>query len=220
MVNIVKRDGRVVPFNKDKISNAILLAMKSVNQIDEVAATEIADEIAKDITEQRTVEEIQDMVESALVARDMYAIAKEYIIYRNERSKLREQNSNIFKNIIEKLDCKNIENSNANVNEHAFDGRKKEASDILQKYLAVNMNMSKDVAEAQMNNYIYQHDMSEYNIGEHNCLFIDFEKLFKGFETRNGTVREPGSVSTACQLFAVGSQCQSQVCKCLNYARA
>lgn len=211
MINIVKRDGRVVPFNKDKISNAIRLAMKSVNQIDEVAATEIADEIAKDNTEQRTVEEIQDLVESALVARDMYTVAKEYIIYRNERSKLREQNSKIFKNIIEKLDCKNIENSNANVNEHAFDGRKKEASDILQKYLALNMNMTDDVSQAHNDGYIYQHDMSEYNIGEHNCLFVDFNRLFKGFETRNGSVRAPGSFSTACQLVAVAFQCQSQV---------
>ena len=220
MVNIVKRDGRVVPFNKEKISNAILLAMKSVNQIDEVAATEIADEISADTTEQKSVEEIQDLVESALVARNMYEVAKEYIVYRNERSKLRERNSHIFKNIIEKLECKNIENSNANVNEHAFDGRKKEASDILQKYLAVNMNMSEDVASAQKDGYIYQHDAAEYNIGEHNCLFVDFNKVFQGFETRNGAVRTPGSFSTACQQYAVVFQCQSQVCKCLNYARA
>ncbi len=211
MVRIVKRDGRVVPFNKEKISNAILLAMRSINQINEVAAKEIADEISKDSTEQKSVEEIQDMVESALVARDMYAVAKEYIIYRNERSKLREQNSKIFKNIIEKVDCKNIENSNANVNEHAFDGRKKEASDLLQKYLAINVNMSEEVANAQKSGAIYEHDLSEYNIGEHNCLFVDFNKVFGGFETRNGAVRSPGSFSTACQQYAVIFQCQSQV---------
>lgn len=216
MKYVVKRDGRIADFDRTKISDAIRKAMSKVGvNNDDETWTMIPDAIACDIAvrkeEKLTVEEIQDIVEKSLVGFDLYEVAKEYILYRDARNKIREQNSQIFKDIIEKVECKSIENSNANVNEHAFDGRKKEASDMLQKYMALNMNMSEDVSEAHLNGSIYQHDLSEFNVGSHNCLFLDFDQLFKGFTTRNGSVRSPGSFSTACQLVAVAFQCQSQV---------
>jgi ribonucleoside-triphosphate reductase len=59
---------------------------------------------------------------------------------------------------------------------------------------------------------LYQHDLEKTNIGEHNCLFVDFEKVFtEGFVTRNGDIRPPASFSSACQQMAVIFQCQSQV---------
>ena len=59
---------------------------------------------------------------------------------------------------------------------------------------------------------IYQHDLEKAVLGEHNCLNVDFDEVFShGFRTRNGSVRKPGSFSTACQLLAVVFQCQSQV---------
>lgn len=214
MKYVIKRDGQKVLFDASKISNAIKKAMDKVGTCDEedyMIPDAIANDVARRENESMTVEEIQDIVEAGLVGFNLYEVAKEYILYRDARNKVREQNSKIFRDIIDKVDCKTIENANANVNEHAFDGRKKEASDMLQKYMAIHMNMPEKISEFQQDGRIYEHDLSEYNVGSHNCLFIDFDRLFQGFTTRNGSVRGPGSFSTACQLFAVGSQCQSQV---------
>lgn len=214
MENVIKRDGRIVTFNKQRIINAITKAMVSASHIDSQVASDIADDISVLPNDTLSVENIQDLVEDALMTKGCHDVAKEYILYRKSRSDIREANSSIVKNVMEKLDAKNTENSNANVNEEAFDGRKKEASDAMQKYIALNQNMSKDVAQAHKDGYLYQHDLSEYNIGEHNCLFLDIDKLFNandGFKTRNGSVRAPHSFSTACQLVAVAFQCQSQV---------
>lgn len=115
------------------------------------------------------------------------------------------------KKIIEKLSGQNIQNENANIDEYSFSGRRHEASNIVFKKLALK-GLSRPVRKALLNNYIYLHDFDQYLLGEHNCLFIDFKKLFEeGFSTRNGDVRPPKSISTAMQQVAVIFQCQSQV---------
>lgn len=116
------------------------------------------------------------------------------------------------KKIMEVLNCSNVQNSNANVDEYSFGGRKFEAAGILLKEVARDEFIEPDVWEAFQDNRIYIHDMDNYATGMHNCLFIDFAKLFKdGFTTRNGDVRPPRSISTAMQQVAVIFQCQSQV---------
>ena len=212
MKKITKRDGRVVPFNKQRIYNAVLLATKAVGAESPEIAEKVADIVSEFDGEVTTVETIQDRVENTLMDLGHHDIAREYILYRNERSKIRENKSKLVRTVFTKIDAKNVENSNANVDEAAFDGRKKEASDAVQKIIALDSNMPEDIARAHIDGYLYQHDLADYNVGDHNCLFLDFEHIFKnGFKTRNGAVRAPGSVSTACQLMAVGSQCQSQV---------
>lgn len=116
------------------------------------------------------------------------------------------------KKVMEVLNCSNVQNSNANVDEYSFGGRKFEAAGILLKEVARDEFIEPDVWEAFQDNRIYIHDMDNYATGMHNCLFIDFAKLFKdGFTTRNGDVRPPRSISTAMQQVAVIFQCQSQV---------
>lgn len=110
------------------------------------------------------------------------------------------------------LNCSNIQNANANVDEYSFSGRKFECAGLTLKKLALEKLIDKEVAKAFNDNYIYIHDMDNYATGNHNCLFIDFKKLFTdGFATRNGDVRPPKSISTAMQQMAVIMQCQSQV---------
>jgi ribonucleoside-triphosphate reductase len=105
-----------------------------------------------------------------------------------------------------------IENSNANVDEKSFSGREKEASADVQKTIALDYVLSPAVSDAHKNMLLYQHDLEKTNIGEHNCLQVDFKKLFTdGFTTRNGDIRPPSSFSSACQQTAVIFQCQSQV---------
>jgi ribonucleoside-triphosphate reductase len=214
---IRKRDGKVVDFNQQKISNAILAAMKEVyNNVSEetnisraiTVATEVTDNMKESIVD---VETVQDIVEKSLMER-FPDVARAYIKYRQERSRIRNMNSDINKHVKRVLACSDIQNSNANVDEYSFGGRKNEASNIIQKELALNEFIAPEIADAHRNNDIYIHDLSEYIIGSHNCLFVDLYKLLSnGFTTRNGDVRKANCFATACQLIAVIFQVQSQI---------
>ena len=140
-----------------------------------------------------------------------FDVAKAYILYRFEHSKIREGYSELLTKIYDRLHATNVEN--ANVDENTFSGREKEASSDLQKYLAFNAGgVSKLMADCHNEMLIYQHDAEKTLLGQHNCLFENFNEIFKnGFVTRNGDVRPPSTYSTACQLVAVAFQCQSQV---------
>jgi ribonucleoside-triphosphate reductase len=209
---IKKRDGIIVEFDKTRIINAILKAMKSTNIIDEELAIYIAndinDTIHDDIVE---VEKIQDEVENRLIKSNYPEIAKEYIRYRNNRTKIREKNNNIIQKVKDALNCRNIQKLNANLDEKSFGGRKNGASDIIHTEIALSELIREEVSNAHVVGAIHMHDLSEYTIGTHNCLFADIPKLLKdGFSTRNGDVRGAGRFSTACQLLAVIFQIQSQ----------
>lgn len=218
-MNIIKRDGTVQEFNRDKIINAVLSAFKDVDGTITTYALQKAQNIADYIEGQTrihattyTVEEIQDLVERGLMSLKQKDVAKAYILYREERSKERAKNSKIVKAIRQRNSAENVENSNANVDEKSFSGREKEASSDIQKIIALDYTLSKEVSEAHRNMLLYQHDLEKTSLGVGNCLNIDFEKLFKeGFSTRNGDIRPPASFATACQLVAVIFQCQSQV---------
>ena len=142
-----------------------------------------------------------------------FDVAKAYILYRFEHSKIREGYSELLTKIYDRLHATNVENANANVDENTFSGREKEASSDLQKYLAFNAGgVSKLMADCHNNMLIYQHDAEKTLLGMHNCLFLNFNEVFaNGFVTRNGDVRPPSTYGTACQLVAVAFQCQSQV---------
>ena len=211
---VTKRDGRQVPFDPSKIEIAITKAYWEEEYFPTHPLHPNATEIAKKIEaldKNMTVEGIQDLVEKELMAVDP-ATAKKYILYRNKRSHAREQRSRAFDALRRRLDAVAVQNANANVDERSFSGREKEASADLQKIYALDNVLSEEVSAAHRNMWIYQHDLEKTPIGEHNCLNIDFEKLFnEGFQTRNGDIRPPSSFSTACQQVAVIFQCQSQV---------
>ena len=137
-------------------------------------------------------------------------VAKAYIKYREKRTKERHWNNNLINIAKEKLFGKNIENQNANVDEHSFGGRKGEFDSVILKQFALDNCMSKMAKENHINNIIYIHDLDSYAIGTHNCLSIPFDELLtKGFNTRQTDVRPANSISTAFQLVAVIFQIQS-----------
>lgn len=209
---IIKRDGRREHFAKSKIVTAITHAMTRAGQHDMDAVNRIADEIANLDRQEIGVEEIQDLVELKLMKTSLKPTAKEYITYRERRTIERNRNNAMNRHIENILLCKNVQNSNANVDEHSFGGRKFESANVLHKDLALHAFIRPDVARAHEESRIYIHDLSEYTIGTHNCLFADLQRLLNnGFSTRNGDVRPAGSFATACQLVAVIFQIQSQV---------
>ena len=217
-MNVQKRDGRIVPFDEKKIEKAILAAFEDTDgEITEYAknkATNIASYIQGYYEDDEDyipgIEEIQDLVEKGLMATKRKDVAKKYILYREERTKIRNANTKLMKSIKEKVEASDVQNQNANVDEHSFGGRMGEARSELMKDYALNYIISDMARENHLNNEIYIHDLDSYAVGMHNCLTIPFDDLLaKGFNTRQTDVRPANSINTAFQLVAVIFQLQS-----------
>lgn len=212
-MQVVKRDGRKQKFNSNKIVNAVQSAFEQVDGEVTKFAEDKAKEIAKyieSLNRTMTVEEVQDIVENKLMASSRKDVAKEYILYREKRTKERERNNQFFKDAKTKATAKDVQNQNANVDEKSFGGRKGEANSTLMKKLALDTLMSDKTRENHLNNRIYTHDLDSYYVGEHNCLTVPIDDLLKnGFNTRQTDVRPANSVNTAMQLIAVIFQIQS-----------
>ena len=177
----------------------------------EEKAKNIADYIANlDVDHDLGIEEIQDLVEKGLMSCKRKDVAKAYILYREERSKIRQKNSKLMSVIKEKLDASNVVNQNANIDEHSFGGRRGEATNEMMKQYALDYCVSDLSRNNHLNNEIYIHDLDSYAVGMHNCLTIPFDKILaEGFNTRQTDVRPAGSINTAMQLVAVIFQLQS-----------
>lgn len=209
-MQVEKRDGSKREFDISKIINAITKADED-NMTDEDLAkvASIVLNKCKKITD-LTVEKIQDIVEDTLMKNHYYKTAKSYILYRDNRTRIRENKSKLLKEVAQKIYGTKIDNQNANVDEKSFGGRKGEASNELMKEFALNNCMSKKSRENHLNNEIYIHDLDNYALGNHNCLSIPFDDLLaKGFNTRQTDVRPANSINTAFQLIAVIFQLQS-----------
>ena len=134
-----------------------------------------------------------------------------YAAYRTAHMEARAQKDALTKVIEEKLEATNVENANANLDEHSFSGRMGEARNAITKDFALNHVMSKLARDNHVNNEIYTHDLDSYAVGMHNCLSVPFDDLLKnGVWVRTTFLRPARSVSTACQLVAVIFQLQSQ----------
>lgn len=210
---VTKRDGRNQKFNQEKVINAILSAFKHVDGEITKQATDKAKDIAKyieSLDKNMTVEDIQDIVEHKLMASSRKDVAKEYILYREERTKIRERGTQFFQGVNKKIKATDVQNQNANVDEKSFGGRMGEATSELTRKYALDFLLSDKAKYNHLNNRIYIHDLDHYAIGDHNCLTIPIDKLLaNGFNTRQTDVRPANSVSTACQLIAVVMQIQS-----------
>ena len=218
-MKVIKRNGLIVEFDDTKIFNAIAQANEAVKQnstnkktLSDKAIDVLVDNIIDrcNFKEPICVENIQDIVEEELTFSGYFYIAKEYIRYRYKRELGRNHYNNLMEGIKEKIDGKNIQNQNANVDEQSFGGRVGEATDVVMKKFALDNCVSKMARDNHNNNMIYIHDLNSFAVGMHNCLTIPFDDLLKnGFNTRQTDVRPANSVNTAFQLVAVLFQLQS-----------
>ena len=217
MTKVIKRDGRKVDFDRNKIIKAVLAAFNEIDgEITPEAkrkATVITNHIESLNKKSMNVEDIQDIIETMLMDGKPKDVARAFVIYRNDRTREREKHSDIVKRVMKRVNATDVQNANANVDEKSFSGREKEASADVGKTIALDYGgLSKEVTQAHKDMLVYQHDLEKAIYGVHNCLNLDFGEIFTyGFKTRNGDVRPPKSFSTACQLVAVAFQCQSQV---------
>ena len=214
-MSVIKRDGSEVAFDASKIVNAINKAFIEVDGelYENDTATDIALEIGKIILKSPTsvnVETIQDWVEEYLMRSERKDVARAYIRYRYKKEVARKLEDDFIAPIKEKLEASDVQNQNANVDEHSFGGRMGEAASYMTKQYAIDYLLSDMARNNHVNNEIYIHDLDHYALGDHNCLSIPFDELLaKGFNTRQTDVRPAASVNTACQLVAVIFQLQS-----------
>ena len=204
MLYVVKRDGRKVRFNSEKISHAIKRAANEVGE--DLKESEILGLIKKVIVyieelekENITVEEIQNLVERALVDKGYGKIQAAYCTYRIERNRVREIKSDLMK-AITKIGVE-TDRDNANVGNNFSSKLLRIASESNKWHNLAKM--PKHLAKAHENGELYYHDLDSYNLTT-NCLHIPTrEVLEKGFNTGYGTIKPPKRIETAAQLSCI-----------------
>ena len=213
---ITKRDGREVKFDAEKIKAAVARANTEVTTREKLsrsqinAVAEMVERTVRRQGEKVSVEDIQNMVEVAIMEVRGYEVAQKYVRFRYKKEVARESRSDFFDAIGEKLRAENVENQNANLDERSFSGRVGEATRVLTKDYAMRNIISPMARENHESNEIYIHDLDSYAAGMHNCLSLPIDDLLeKGFNTRQTDVRPANSVNTAMQLVAVLFQLQS-----------
>lgn len=204
MLHVVKRDGRRVQFNSDKISRAVkgaavelALNIKESEAIDitQRVITRIEEEYSEDIT----VEDIQDTVERILIENGFNEIGHAYSAYRNERTKVREIKSDLMK-AIGQIGVE-TDRDNANVGNN-FSSKLLRIASESNKWHNLAM-MPKYLSKAHENGDVYYHDLDSYNLTT-NCLHIPTkEVLERGFNTGYGFIRRPRRIESAAELSCI-----------------
>lgn len=217
ITTIVKRDGREVPFNLEKISNAINKALQAVGSGDERLALELAAKVASQAGQEKfsgngvpSVEEIQDVVEQILIDADLSRAAKAYILYRAERTRAREMNTRLMKTYeeITHRDSResNLKRDNANIDgDTAMGSMLKYGAEGAKIYNEMYV-LKPEHAKAHRDGDIHIHDFDFYTLTT-TCCQIDIQKLFKdGFSTGHGYLREPNDISSYSALACIAIQ--------------
>jgi len=214
ITQIVKRDGRTVPFELDKITEAIYKAAKALGGSDRRMAEDLAKQVVAYLEEKNvqtpTVEQIQDAVERTLIENGHARTAKEFILYRSGRTRVREMNTRLMK-IYEDLtfrDAKDndIKRENANIDgDTAMGTMLKYGSEGAKQF--DEMFILKPVhSKAHADGDIHIHDLDFYTLTT-TCCQIDLTKLFTdGFSTGHGFLREPNSIQSYSALACIAIQ--------------
>lgn len=199
---VTKRDGRSVEFDRDKIKNAVIAAFKEIDGEVTQSAKDKASEIASYINgledKDISVEKIQDIVEEKLMASKRKDVARAYIIYRNDRNKLRKSKTYAVFNSIVNAESNDVTKENANMNAETPAGMMmKFASETTKAYTDDEL-ISDEAREAVDNNYIHIHDKDYYPTKSLTCLQHPLDRILKnGFRAGHGSSRPAKRIETA-----------------------
>ncbi len=215
IIHIVKRDGRKVPFNIEKIANAIFKAAQSCGGTDLNTAMDIAAEVCRVYEEENpgsvpTVEEIQDLVEKMLIEKGHAKTAKAYILYRYERTRSREMKTNLMCVLNEltfsSAKDSDIKRENANIDGDTAMGTMLKYGSVSAKEYYEMYVLNPKHAKAHREGDIHIHDLDFYTLTT-TCAQIDLKKLFtNGFSTGHGYLREPNDISSYSALACIAIQ--------------
>ncbi|MEG1965151.1 MAG: anaerobic ribonucleoside triphosphate reductase [Oscillospiraceae bacterium] len=215
ITHIKKRDGRVVPFDISKVTDAIFKAAQALGGNDRGMAEELAQTAVKYVEKSGTldcptVEQIQDAVEKALIEEGHSRTSKEFILYRAERTRIREMNTRLMKTY-EDLTFKDasendIKRENANIDgDTAMGTMLKYGSEGAKQFYHMFM-LKPEHSKAHLNGDIHIHDLDFYGLTT-TCCQIDLDKLFTGgFSTGHGFLREPNDIQTYSALACIAIQ--------------
>lgn len=222
VTSVKKRDGRIVKYDTEKVSNAILQAAISVlgdSCIGEYR--DLAFKYAKDVRwivnslyndrDIPSVENIQDIVEKVLINHKEDRIVKEYILYRNNRTKSREMNNRLMSDIrdiisksSEEVDMKR---ENANIDGETSMGVMLKIGSETSKQVYKDYYMRPEIARAHNSGDIHVHDADFAMLGTTTCTQIDIGKLLdNGFNTGHGFIRRPSNIISAAALACIAIQ--------------
>ena len=213
--SIIKRDGRVVLFEQNKIASAILRSLEVAQEGDAADAARVANDVQRDLEshfkgESPNIEAIQDTVERQLMNHGFNAAAKAYILYRANRTRAREANTQLMKTIDE------ITNTDARISDMKRDNANIDGNTAMGSMLQIGAAGAKaynemyllrpEHAKAYREGDIHIHDFDFYSLTT-TCCQIDILKLFHGgFSTGHGYLREPRSIQSYAALAAIAIQ--------------
>lgn len=196
---VLKRDGRIVGYNEEKIKAAIRKAMLQTEKgEDESLIQKITDRIGMTGSEQMSVEDIQDLVEVELMKSSRKEVAKKYIAYRNQRSIARK--AKIRDMFLEIIDAKSndITRENANMNADSPAGMMMKFASETTKPFVDDYLLSQEANDAMANNYLHIHDKDYYPTKSLTCVQHPLDKVLKeGFVAGHGESRPAKRIETA-----------------------
>lgn len=201
MKEVIKRDGNIVDFDKNRIIRAITMAFK---QSSEPTNKELAEKIATQIENidknRMSVEEIQDLVVKKLMASSEKDIAISYQSYRTIKTEIRNKQKGIYKNIAELVDASNDDmlSENANKDAKTISVQRDLLAGISSKDYYLNKILPKHLKKAHERGEIHIHDLDYLLFKETNCELVDIERMLKGgCNIGNAKMLEPNSVDVA-----------------------
>ena len=213
--SIIKRDGRVVLYDQNKIAAAILRALEAAREGDAADAARVANDVQAELSgnfvgTSPNIENIQDAVERQLMNHGFNAAAKAYILYRANRTRAREANTSLMKTIdeITNIDARisDMKRDNANIDGNTAMGSMLQIGAAGAKAYNEIYLLRPEHAKAYREGDIHIHDFDFYSLTT-TCCQIDIIKLFKnGFSTGHGYLREPQSIQSYAALAAIAIQ--------------
>lgn len=217
-MQVIKRDGRVIDYDENKVAGAIKKAFVSVGYNDKdqykYLAEQVTNKLKSDLPDGENreyhIEYIQDLVEQVLIHNDLNEVAKEYILYRANRTRVREMNSTIMQQMQEltfgSSNDVEIKRENANINGDTAMGTMLRYGSEVAKAFNFDYLMSPDISKAHKQGDIHIHDADFYSLTQ-TCSQIDLDKLFSGgFHTGHGTLREPSEIRSYAALSCIALQ--------------
>lgn len=215
ITKILKRDGREVPFNIEKITNAIYKATIAAGEEDYEKAMALAEKVVEKLHKDPniqvpSVEDIQDIVERVLIEEGLTQTAKKYILYRAERTRIREMKTRLMKTYeditFKESKDNDLKRENANIDGDTAMGTMLKYGSEGAKQFCEMFLLKPEHAEAYKNGDIHIHDLDFYTLTT-TCCQIDIVKLFKnGFSTGHGYLREPNDIHSYSALACIAIQ--------------
>ncbi len=212
-MNVIKRSGKEVAFDIDRIVRAVTKANEEYSELSPEQITDVANKIlvkCKKLNRAVNVEEIQDMVEDALIKINAYQVSKHYIKYRYQKELARKQNTTDTKILsMVNLENEEVKQENSNKNPVIISTQRDYIAGLVSRDITERYILPEDITKAHKAGLIHFHD-SDYAIQKsYNCCLVNLEDMLQNGTVISGTlIEKPHSFSTACN---VATQIMAQV---------